>query len=308
MRRNLDNLSTGGGLGAILLWSTTFAFARSLSEQVGPLTAGAAVYLIGGAFCLLRLAWSAKPVASFLKLPRSYLLGCGGLFVFYTAAIYLAVGLAKDREQLLEIALVNYLWPALTVLFSLPLLKKRASLWLLPGTALALTGVCLVMTQGDHISWMSLRQHLQSNPSAYVLALAAAVSWALYSNLARRWAAPESGGAVELFLPAAGLVLLALRLTVSEPTGWSLRAIGEASSLAAITALAYALWDVAMRKGNLLLVVACSYFTPLLSTIVSCAYLKVSPSPKLWIGCLLLVSGSLITWRSVSDRKTTAIA
>ena len=78
------------------------------------------------------------------------------MFIFYTAAIYLAVGLAKDREQLLEIALVNYLWPALTVLFSLPLLKKRASLWLVPGTALALTGVFLVMTQGAHVSWVSL--------------------------------------------------------------------------------------------------------------------------------------------------------
>src|SRR5271169_6154608 len=39
--------------------------------------------------------------------------------------------------------------------------------------------------------------------------------------------------------------------------------------------------------------------TPLLSTLVSCAYLKASPSPKLWVGCLLLVSGSVVTWRSV---------
>jgi hypothetical protein len=37
------------------------------------------------------------------------------------------------------------------------------------------------------------------------------------------------------------------------------------------------LWDVAMRKGNLLLVAAMSYFTPLFSTMLSCANLKVSP-------------------------------
>jgi len=308
VRRNLSSLSTGGGLAAILLWSTTFALARSLSEQVGPLTAGAAVYLIGGTLGLVRLACSAKAATGLLKLSRSYVLGCGGLFVFYTAAIYGAVGLAKGREQLLEIALVNYLWPALTVLFSLPLLNKRASLWLLPGTALALTGVCLVMSQGADISWMSLREHWQGNPAAYALALAAAIAWALYSTLARRWSGPESGGAVELFLPATGLVLLALRFVVDEPTDWRLRSVGEASALAAMTALAYVLWDVAMRKGNLLLVVACSYFTPLLSTVVSCVYLQVSPGPKLWIGCLLLVSGSLITWSSVSDRPPTAIA
>ena len=210
MRRNLDSLSTGSGLGAILLWSATFAFARSLSEQVGPLSAGAAAYLIGGSLCLFRLAGSGRPVGHLLNLPRPYLLGCGSLFVFYTTAIYIAVGLAKDREQVLEIALVNYLWPTLTILFSLPLLKSQASLWLLPGTGLALTGVFLVMTPGAQVSWASVREHLQTNPVAYALALAAAISWALYSNLARRWSAPENEGGVELFVPAAGLVLLAL--------------------------------------------------------------------------------------------------
>jgi drug/metabolite transporter (DMT)-like permease len=308
VRRQPIDLSTGGGLGAILLWSATFAFARSLSEQVGPLTGGAAAYLIGGSFCLLRLASSSVPLTRFLQIPRLYLFGCGSLFVFYTAAIYLAVGLARSREQLLEIALVNYLWPAMTVLCSLLLLKKRAGRWLVPGTALALTGVFLVMTQGGSVSWNSLTEHLQSNPVAYALALAAAVSWALYSNLTRRWSGPKSDGAVELFIPATGLVLLALRLLTTEPTHWSLRAVGEASGLAVVTTLAYFLWDVSMRKGNLLLVVACSYFTPMLSTLVSCLYLRVSPSPKLWIGCLLLVSGSLMTWRSVSDRPVPATA
>lgn len=300
------SLSTGSGLGAILLWSATFAFARSLSEQVGPLTAGAAAYLVGGFFCLLRLWWAKTPVSHFLKLPRPYLFGCGFLFVLYTALIYSAVGLAKDREQLLEIALVNYLWPALTILLSLPILKKRSSLWLLPGTVLALIGVFLVMTQGAHVSWASVWEHLQSNPIPFVLALGAAISWALYSNLARRWSAADSGGAVELFVPVTGLVLLAMRLLTIEPAGWSFRVVGEALGLAAITTLAYILWDVAMRQGNLLLVAACSYFTPLLSTLVSCAYLHVSPSRRLWMGCLLLVAGSLVSWRSVSERASPA--
>jgi drug/metabolite transporter (DMT)-like permease len=303
VQQQSDKLSTGGGLGAILLWSATFAFARSLSEQVGPLTSGTAAYLVGGLFCLLRLWWSKTPVSHFLRLPRRYLVGCGFLFVLYTTVLYLAVGLAKDRQQLLEVALVNYLWPALTILFSLPLLKQRANWWLLPGTALALSGVFLVMTQGARVSWSSFRAHLESNPVPFGLALIAAISWALYSNLARRWATPDSGGAVELFVPATGLVLLALRLLTTEPTGWSFRAVGEALGLAAVTTLAYILWDLAMRKGNLLLVVAGSYFTPLLSTLVSCVYLSVSPGPELWIGCLQLVAGSLMTWRAVSGRR-----
>ena len=282
-----------------MLWSTTFAFARSLSEQVGPLTAGTAVYLIGGALCLIAAAGQGK--LSLGNVSRRYLLGCGSLFAFYTAAIYLAVGLAKSREQLLEIALLNYLWPALTVLVSLPLLKKRASVWLWPGTLLALAGVVLVMTQGAQMTSASFVEHLRDNPAGYGLALAGAIAWALYSNLARRWSKPGGSGAVEWFVPATGLVLLSLRLNTTEPTVWTMRAVGEATALGAITALSYVLWDLSMRKGNLLLIVACSYFTPLLSTLVSCLYLRVAPGSKLWMGCLLLIAGSLMTWRSVSE-------
>lgn len=303
MARNAVELSTVGGLAAIVLWSATFGLARSLSEQVGSLTGGAAAYLIGGSICVFRLALSKSHSAQLLKLPRSYIFGCGSLFIFYTAAVYLAVGLAGDREQLLEIALVNYLWPSLTVLGSVLLLGNTANRWLLPGTGLALVGVFLVMTQGAHVSWVTFANHLRSNPGAYGLALAAAISWALYSILTRRWSGPGAGGAVELFIPATGLVLLALRLLLHQPGKWSFHAFGEASVLAAVTAVAYLLWDVSMRRGNLLLVVACSYFTPLLSTIVSCLYLRVTPAPALWMGCLVLVAGSFLTWYSMAETR-----
>ncbi len=301
MNETTDRLCTVGGMGAILLWSTTFAIARSLSEQVGPLSAGAAVYLVGGCAYLVRQRWSGKAASGSPAHSRLYIFGCGSLFIFYTAAIYLAVGLAADRGQLLEIAMVNYLWPTLTILLSLPLLGKRGSIWLVPGSVLALFGVFLVMTQGATVSWTSLVDHLRLNPASYLLALAAAISWALYSNLSRRWSTPGSAGAVEIFLIAAGLVLLGMRLLVNEPTGWGMQSVGEVLGLATATALSYVLWDVAMRRGNLLVVVAASYFTPLLSTGLSCAYLNVAPGPRLWLGCLLLVSGCFLTWLSVSD-------
>ncbi|MBI5386222.1 MAG: aromatic amino acid DMT transporter YddG [Verrucomicrobia bacterium] len=297
------DLSTASGLAAILLWSTTFAVARSLAERVGTLTAAASVYLVAGVLFLVQVWWAKVPLTRCLKLPRRYLLGCGFLFVLCTTSVYLAVGLAKDREQVLEIALVNYLWPAGTVVLSVLILNKQAQWLLLPGTALGLAGMFLVMTQGARVSWTSFWEHFQSNPAAYLFALMAALSWAFYSNLARRWAGPNQGGAVELFMPVTGLVLLVMRLLSPETTSWSGQAVGEAGLLGAITALSYGLWDVAMRRGNLLLVAACSYFTPLLSTLVSCAYLQVKPGPRLWIGCLLLVAGSLLSWRSVSDSK-----
>ena len=190
---------TLAGLAAILLWSATIALARSVSESLGPLTAAAVVYLVAGAASLGRFACRPRLFRQVMRLPGRYLLGCGTLFAVYMIALFLAVGLAEDRSQVLEVGLVNYLWPALTILLSVAILGKTAGLLLVPGTLLALAGVVLVMTQRASVSWQSLSANVASNPAAYALALAAACSWALYSNLTRRWAGAERVGAVNAF-------------------------------------------------------------------------------------------------------------
>jgi drug/metabolite transporter (DMT)-like permease len=108
---------------------------------------------------------------------------------------------------------------------------------------------------------------------------------------------------VDLFLPATGLTLLLLSLGAGERSAWSTQAFAEAGFLGTVTYVAYDLWDTAMRRGNVPLVAAGSYLTALLSTLVSCAYLGVTPAASLWVGCGLLVAGSALSWLSVSKRS-----
>lgn len=306
--------STLCGFLAILLWSTTIALARSLSEQLGPLTSGAAVYLVGGAFCLLHLRRSTRPLAALRRLPRPYLIGCGSLFVLYMFALFEAIGLAADRSQVLEVGMVNYLWPSLTILFSLFLLGKKGRWPLIPGSLLALLGVFLVLTQETAISWPSFAQNVTGNPLAYGLALIAALSWGLYSNLTRRWAGSDDidgktsgSGGVAFFMLATGAVLLLLRQFSMEVGVWNSRALAEVLFLGLATSLAYVCWDVAMRRGDIVLVGAASYFTPFLSTLTSCLYLQIATGPRLWMGCFAIIVGSLLSWRSVTDAREAPI-
>jgi len=295
--------NTLAGFAAILLWSTTIAVVRSLSEQVGGLTAAVSVYLIGGLFCLLRLRWRGKAAGTLRLLPFRYLCGCGALFVFYMLVLYLAVGTAKSRQQVLEVGLLNYLWPALTIVFSLFLLNKKSGPLLFPGAILAVAGIVFVLGQEVSISWRSLTENFAGNPVAYSFGLLAAISWALYSNLTRRWAG-GSGGAVEIFIPATGVILLGLRFFSPETGSWTLRAGLEAIFLGIVTVVAYILWDRAMRKGDVVLVAAFSYLTPLFSTIVSCLYLGLIPGASLWFGCAMIIAGSVLSWRSISEVDT----
>ncbi len=305
MRKVHLDRNTGAGLGAILIWSTSIALVRSISEQVGPLAGAAAVHLIGGVFSFALFLYRSKgSLLPLQSLSGKYLFGCGVLFVLYMMSLFVAVGMAADRYQVLEIGLLNYLWPALTILFSLLLLHKKGKFILIPGTLLALSGVFLVLTQGQSISLTSVAGNVAGNPAAYTLGVAAAVSWGLYSSLTRRWGGPQAKGAVELFILVTGIVFLLLFWLTGDVRAWTCRAGLEVTFMGLATALAYILWDLAMRKGDIVFVAACSYFTPLLSTLLSCLYLQVTAGVSLWLGCLLIVVGSLLSWVSVSDRQT----
>ncbi len=298
--RNL-NSHTLLGLVAILLWSATVALGRRTSEQLGPLAAGAAVYLTASLFLAILYWVKERSFRKLWRLPRRYVLGCGALFVVYTLAIFVALGRATDRSQTMEVGLLNYLWPSLTILFSLWLLGNRASLGLIPGTLLALSGIVLVLTQGSGFSWGSFVGNLLRNPVAYGLGLVAAVSWGLYSNLARRWGTADSEGAVLFFTLASGVAFALLRAFRAEVSAVNLRVVLEVAFLSSATALGYLFWDIAMRKGNQMLVAACSYLTPFLSTVVSTLYLHVVPAASLWLGCGLIIVGSVVSWRAVRE-------
>ncbi|KAA3619544.1 MAG: aromatic amino acid efflux DMT transporter YddG [Calditrichaeota bacterium] len=293
------------GLIAILLWSTTVALVRSISEQTGPLMAGAAVYLVSGIISTSYLIIKQPSSKTLKETSPHYYFICGVLFIVYTAALFLALGMATTRLQTIEVGLINYLWPALTILFSLIILSQRANFWLIPGTLISLWGVFLVLTVEGHFSWSGFSSNIIQNPGVYSLGLVAAISWALYSNLTRRWLQESDSGAVPLFMLVTGIVLLIFSIFSLEKSTLNASAIGEILFLGFATALAYTFWEIAMQKGDLIFVVACAYFTPFISTIVSCFYLNITPGVNLWIGCLLITGGSLVSWRSIIVVKTT---
>ena len=163
-------------------------FWRSLSEQLGPLTAAAGVYAVAAVVVLISMLSGRQGRRTWRSLDRKYLYGCGTLFVSYMVFLYLGLGLADNRLQVLEVGLLNYLWPILTLLFSVLLLRKKPHWLLLPATVLALIGIVLVVvphaaTPGPGGWWQAAHEALLQHPLPLWLGLAAAVTWASYSTL-----------------------------------------------------------------------------------------------------------------------------
>jgi len=302
-----SRVATALGLMAILFWSTTFAVSRSLAEEVGVLTAGAAMCLGGGVLGCLYIALVQRRAAAIFRLPRSYLLGCGAMLVIYMVCLFLSVGLAADRQQTIEVSIINYLWPGLTLVFAIPILRTRVRWSFFAGIAMAAAGAALAPLRMGEYSAAALMENLRTHPLPYALALVGAVVWALYSVLSRRWGAGAEGGAVPLFMLVAGTALAALNLAFPQPAAWTGRVFEELAFMSVFTVtIAYTFWDRAMRRGNVMLLAAASYLTPLLSTALSVMYLRVALGWNLWLACGLIVAGAALAQGSVAKPATAA--
>ena len=211
---------TALGILAILIWSTSFAFGRSIMEQLGTFGGAACIYTLGGVLgCALMILQ--RRLGDFLRMPPAYLLVCGGLFITYILAVQMGIGFARDRQQAVEVILLNYLWPGLTMALSVPLQRRPARWWLIPGVLLAVAGTALGVASGRDLSGWHLLENLRAQPGPYLLGLIAAVSWALYSNLSRRLAGNGKGSGVPVFLLASGLAMGVLYLFSDEQMHWT---------------------------------------------------------------------------------------
>ncbi|MBN3197789.1 aromatic amino acid DMT transporter YddG [Pectobacterium brasiliense] len=278
------------GLLAIVLWSTSVGLIRSLTEALGPI-GGAAMIYSTSTLCLL--AFYGFPRIK--TLPRVYLFAGGAMFVCYEIFLSLSIGLADSRMQAIEIGMINYLWPSLTVFFSLFINQQKSRFLLWPGLALSLGGIVWIMKGESDWTPELLWNNILANPLAYSLAFSAALTWALYCNITRRYGQGKSG--VSLFFFVASFLLwvqytFSTEGTISLTLPSSLQLLFMGTS----TALAYSVWNIGIQHGNLTLLATASYFTPVLSTLLAALWLNITPAISFWQGVVMVTAGSLLCW------------
>jgi drug/metabolite transporter (DMT)-like permease len=140
-------------------------------------------------------------------------------------------------------------------------------------------------------------------PTIAGFAAVAAVTWSLYSNLARYWLGESRSGAVPLFILASALCLLAARLFIPQVDQWPPAVVLWAGIMGLITLVAYALWELGVHRGHARKIWAAAYFLPLASTVVMCLFLGLQPGTYLWLGAVLITVGSLLGYLAVRPAR-----
>lgn len=279
--------ATAIGFGAVLLWALLALFTVG-SAPTPPFLLNTICFAIGGT---LGLIWAALTgmTASLRSVPlKVYIFGTLGLFGYH-ALYFSALRLAPAAEA----GLIAYLWPLLIVVFSGLLPGERLRLGHLIGALVGFSGAALIILGGGGAGFAT------SHAAGYALALLCALTWSSYSVLSRLVGdAPTA--TVAVFCIASAALSLPLHL-VFEDTQFPSTTLGWAAIIGLGTGpvgLAFFVWDIGVKQGDIQLLGTSSYAAPLLSTLVLVLAGVAAPSLALLWAALLITGGAVIAARA----------
>ncbi|MCC7275455.1 MAG: EamA family transporter [Alphaproteobacteria bacterium] len=278
--------ATALGAVAVLLWSA-LALLTTAAGPVPPFlltaltfavafAAALAVWLVQGGSILARFRWPSGVWA----------LGVGGLFGYH-----LLYFLALRAAPPVEANLVNYLWPLLIVLLSALLPGERLRWWHVAGALLGLAGAALLVTGGGAVAFRA------EHGPGYAAAAGSALVWAAYSVASRRFGAIPSEAVGAFYGVTAALAFLCH--LAWEPWGPPAGTVWPAVVALGIgpMGIAFFVWDIGMKHGDIRLLGALAYLAPLLSTLLLLAFGRAPASWTVAAACVLIAGGAALAAR-----------
>lgn len=275
--------ATAIGFLAVLMWSGLGVLTVA-SAPVPPLLLNTMCFAIGGGLGLIWLLVTGRGRLLAQVPLAAYALGTLGLFGYH-ALYFAALRLAPPAEA----NLINYLWPLLIVVLSGLLPDERLRRGHVAGAALAFGGTALILQSGmSSGAW-----------GGYALALMAAFCWAGYSLFSRRMGNVPTAAVTVTCLASAALSLV-LHLAFETPAwpatqgGWlAILGLGLGP-----VGLAFFVWDIGVKRGNIQLLGTLAYAAPFLSTLALVWADMAQPSLSLGLAALMITGGAFIAARS----------
>ncbi|AMW79870.1 aromatic amino acid transporter [Acinetobacter sp. TGL-Y2] len=282
------------GLSSILIWASLVGIVKLVTEVLSPVQGVALIYTFSAVFILV-----VTGLPRIAQMSKVYLLGCGALFVAYEILFLVSIALSQNRDQVMVIAMINYLWPPLMIVFSI-LLKQLNFHWCVGiGFLLAILGLMLVVNP-DILNSDQLILILKQNPIAYLFALVGALLWPIYSILTKKYAQGQNG--VPLFFTVTVVLLWLVHGVLNEPFVMpSLQLWLTVAVLGGLIGIAYSNWNQSMQYGHMKILIVATYFMPILSTVMSMLILGVYPQLSFWLGTGLVSLGAIICWKSTAS-------
>lgn len=280
------------GFTAILMWAL-LALMSAASGKVPPFQLAAMTFLIGGLMGAVTWPFRKGAISALRQGWQVWLLGVAGLFGYHF--VYFS---AIRAAPAVEVSLIAYLWPLFLVVFSAFLPGEKLRVHHVVGVVLGLLGAVLIITRGKGL--------LPSDgfTAGHALAFLCSLIWAGYSVLSRRFGKVSTDVVAGFCLITA--LLSALCHLLFETTVWP----ADASQWMAVIGLgllpvgaAFYTWDYGVKHGDIMVLGAASYASPLLSTLVLVATGYAALTWPLAAACVLITLGAVIAAKDMLFKR-----
>lgn len=292
------------GLAAIVLWSANVGLIKHVSEGFGAVGGAALIYTCSSLVLLFTAGFP-----NLKAFPRRYLLTGPVLFVSYEVCLSLSLGFSQNAQQAIEVGMVNYLWPAMTVVLGIMVNRQRVHWVIIPGIVVSLAGILLVLSGDKPLSLQQIIANISINPLSYGLAFAGAIIWAVYCAVTQKLANGNNGITFFFILTA---VTLWVKYLFTQDAGFSFSVPSTISLVLAALAmgLGYGAWNIGILLGNASLLATVSYFIPVLSSLLASMMLRSALTLSFWQGTAMVCLGSLVCWLATrtADKRRSATA
>ncbi|RAP73444.1 DMT family transporter [Paenibacillus montanisoli] len=241
----------------LLLWGSVAAVSKLVlakldSYQVLFYMNGIGVIVFA---CIVPFKVRWRALAAWKRMDFALLAGCG-LFAFLYDFLYLQ---AFERIPAVEASMLNYLFPIFIVLFAIPMNGEKMNRYKLLSVLMGFAGTVLLMTKGD------LAAFKLTNWVGDVLAILAAVSWGLFTNLVKK---NEKDMLISTFL----ITVVAFVLSAAGMLAYSRLTLPSAADFGGVfwlsmsnIVLGFFLYFRALRYSPASLIASFTFFTPFIT-------------------------------------------
>lgn len=292
MRRSTATLV---GFTAVLMWAL-LALMSAASGKVPPFQLAAMTFLIGGLMGAATWPFRKGAMMALRQGWQVWLVGVAGLFGYHF--VYFS---AIRAAPAVEVSLIAYLWPLFLVVFSAFLPGERIRLHHVIGVMLGLAGAVLIITRGKGLSLA------EGFTAGHALAFLCSLIWSGYSVLSRRFGQVSTDVVAGFCLVTA--FLSAICHAVFETTVWP----ADVTQWMAVLGLgllpvgaAFYTWDYGVKHGDIMVLGAASYASPVLSTLVLVATGFAAFTWPVLVACLLITLGAVIAAKDMLVKRAPA--
>lgn len=262
-----------------LFWGVWGAFIEAPEKAGFPATLGYSVWALTTVPCALialrLVGWKLEYDTRSIVLGSTVgLLGAGGQLVLFEA---LRLGPAYLVFPLISV------YPVLTILLSVTLLRERASRRAWFGIAFALVAMAALSYQAPGPSAARGRLWI-------VLALLVFVAWGVQAYFMKFSNATMRAESIYFYMALTAVLLIPVALWMtdfSKPVNWGFRGPYLAALIQSLNAIGALTLVYAVRYGKAIIVVPMTSLAPVLTTIISLALYSVMPHPIIITGMVL---------------------